>query len=208
MRKYLSNILFALVAVFAAGCVEVNIYPVEPQTPATVTLQLRNTDLVATRVDVTDDSNNNEDRIENVQCFFTSSTDDDTIIYSSGIKEFNNISGSAKITISDIPANIFQSLSNVYVVANYEGDLTQETSIVDIKAKSINLGPGSTQASFVMDGASPLNRTGVTTVDLERVAAKIVVKVSINNEIEEDGHSWEPVTDNIKMTYKAHTQLL
>lgn len=201
MRKYLSNILFALVAVFAAGCVEVNIYPVEPQTPATVTLQLRNTDLVATRVDVTDDSNNNEDRIKNVQCFFTSSTDDDTIIYSSGIKEYNNISGSAEISISDIPANIFQSLSNVYVVANYAGDLTQETSIVDIKAKSINLDPGSTQASFVMDGASPLNRTGVTTVDLERVAAKIVVKVSINNEIEEDGHSWQPVTDSIKMTY-------
>ena len=103
MRKYFSNILFALVAVFAAGCVEVDIYPVEPQTPATVTLQLRNTDLVATRVvDVTDDSQCNEDLIENVQCFFTNSTNADQIIYSSGkieLKENNH--GAATITLKD-----------------------------------------------------------------------------------------------------------
>lgn len=207
MRKYLSNILFALVAVFAAGCVEVDIYPVEPQTPATVTLQLRNTDLVATRVDVTDDSQCNEDLIENVQCFFTNSTNTDQIIYRSGkIELAENTKGSATITLQDIPANILPSMSKVYVVANYADDLTAETSIAAIKAKGITLGTGATQDSFVMDGTSNLTLSGTTIsgrVDLERVAAKIVVKANINTSIEEGGVTWTPVPSGIKMTYKG-----
>lgn len=207
MRKYLSNILFALVAVFAAGCVEVDIYPVEPQTPATVTLQLRNTDLVATRVDVTDDSQCNEDLIENVQCFFTNSTDANQIIYRSGkIELAENTKGSATITLEDIPANILPSIAKVYVVANYAEDLTAETTIAAIKAKNITLGTGSTQASFVMDGTSTLTLSGTTLsgrVDLERVAAKIVVKANINTSIEDGGATWTPVPSGIKMTYKG-----
>lgn len=209
MRKYLSNILFALVAVFAAGCVEVDIYPVEPQTPATVTLQLRNTDLVATRVDVTDDSQCNEDLIENVQCFFTNSTDENQIIYRSGkIELAENTKGSATITLKDIPANILSSIAKVYVVANYAEDLTAETTIAAIKAKNITLGTGSTQASFVMDGTNknPLTLSGTTisgSVDLERVAAKIVVKANINGSIKEGGVTWTPVPSGIKMTYKG-----
>lgn len=210
MRKYFSNILFALVAVFAAGCVEVDIYPVEPQTPATVTLQLRNTDLVATRVvDVTDDSQCNEDLIENVQCFFTNSTNADQIIYRSGkIELAENTKGSATITLQDIPANILSSIAKVYVVANYAGDLTQETTIAAIKAKDITLGTGSTQASFVMDGTNknPLTLSGTTisgSVDLERVAAKIVVKANINGSIKEGGVTWTPVPSGIKMTCKG-----
>lgn len=207
MRKYLSNILFALVAVFAAGCVEVDIYPVEPQTPATVTLQLRNTDLVATRVDVTDDSQCNEDLIENVQCFFTNSTNADQIIYPSGkIELAENTKDSATITLENIPANILPSIAKVYVVANYAEDLTEETSIAAIKAKDITLGPGSKQASFVMDGTSTLTLSGTTLsgrVDLQRVAAKIVVKANINTSIEEGGVTWTPVPSGIKMTYKG-----
>lgn len=207
MRKYLSNILFALVAVFAAGCVEVDIYPVEPQTPATVTLQLRNTDLVATRVDVTDDSQCNEDLIENVQCFFTNSTNADQIIYRSGkIELAENTKGSATITLENIPANILPSIAKVYVVANYADDLTAETSIAAIKAKDITLGTGVKQDSFVMDGTSTLTLSGTTIsgrVDLERVAAKIVVKANINKSVEEGGVTWTPVPSGIKMTYKG-----
>ena len=192
-----------------SSCIDIAINPVEPQTPATVTLQLRNTDLVATRVDVTDDSQCNEDLIENVQCFFTNSTNADQIIYSSGkieLKENNH--GAATITLKDIPANILPSIAKVYVVANYADDLTAETSIAAIKAKDITLGTGPKQDSFVMDGTNtnPLTLSGTTLsgrVDLQRVAAKIVVKLNMNESIVEGGVTWTPDDAAISMSYKG-----
>ena len=62
MRHYLTYIACTLAIVFAGSCVKIDINPVE-QVPAgdltTVTLQLKSSDLIATRASVEDGLNEN-----------------------------------------------------------------------------------------------------------------------------------------------------
>lgn len=205
MRKYTSYILSALAAVFMAGCMDIDVNPVEDQGPSMVRLQLTNADLVATRA-VTDDNLYNEDLIESVQCFFAKTGSDD-ILHSTGLIEVNqNQTGTLSFPLpSEVSTTLFDGTANcdVYVLANY-GTALNESSINTIKGKAIALGTGATQDSFVMDGKTALALSGTSvsgTVTLIRAAAKIVVRVSVDKSIEDGGITWTPEIDAITMTY-------
>lgn len=207
MRKYISFILSAIAAVLMTGCVDLAVTPIGPDSPAKVKLQLTNADLVATRA-VTDDNQFNEDLIKSVQCFFAA-TNADAVTYATDIITLpDNTNQNAKLDI-ELPAEVITPLfgtstsCDVYVVANYGSELTDKT-ITAIKAKTITLGTGATQESFVMDGKAVVSLNGTSlkgTVNLIRAAAKVIVKVNVENSVEEAGKTWTPGTAAIKMTY-------
>lgn len=153
MRKYISYLMFAVAAAFFTGCIDVNVTPIEAQEPTTVTLQLRNADLVATRA-ITDDDQNNEDLIKSVQCFFAVAGSD-AVVYATELIPVNT--QQTKTLSLTIPAESLSTLfannatqCDVYVLANY-GTKLNDTSIASVKAKDITLGTGATQESFVME---------------------------------------------------------
>lgn len=205
MRKVLSYITIAVAAALVSSCMDFNVNLVEPQGPAKVTLQLRNADLVATRA-VTEDNAFNEDLLVNAQCFFTA-TDSDVVLYATDLLTIG--ANQTKTLDIEIPAEKITSLfgtttkCDVYVVANYGSKIT-DSSIATIKGKAITLGTGATQDSFVMDGEAEVTLDGTAlsgTVDLNRAAAKIVVKANIISSVSEGGKNWLPSTSKIKLTY-------
>lgn len=205
MRKVLSYITIAVAAALVSSCMDFNVNLVEPQGPAKVTLQLRNADLVATRA-VTEDNAFNEDLLVNAQCFFTA-TDSDVVLYATDLLTIG--ANQTKTLDIEIPAEKITSLfgtttkCDVYVVTNY-GSKINDSSIATIKGKAITLGTGATQDSFVMDGEAEVTLNGTAlsgTVDLNRAAAKIVVKANIISSVNEGGKNWLPSTSKIKLTY-------
>ena len=208
MRKYISYLISAVAAVFMTGCIDVNVCPIEPQEPTKVTLQLRNADLVATRA-ITDDNQHNEDLIKSVQCFFAVDGSD-AVVYATDLITVNE--QQSKTLSLEIPAENLSTLfasnattCDVYVVANYGSKLNDNT-ISAVKDKSITLGTGATQESFVMDGSADVTLNGTAlsaTVNLYRAAAKIIVKANIKTPIVEGAFSWIPQIDGIKMTYNG-----
>ena len=205
MRKVLSYITIAVAAALVSSCMDFNVNLVEPQGPAKVTLQLRNADLVATRA-VTEDNTFNEDLLVNAQCFFTA-TDSDVVLYATDLLTIG--ANQTKTLDIEIPAEKITSLfgtttkCDVYVVANYGSKIT-DSSIATIQEKTIALGTGATQESFVMDGEAEVTLDGTAlygTVDLNRAAAKIVVKANIISSVSEGGKNWLPSTSKIKLTY-------
>lgn len=205
MRKVLSYITIAVAAALVSSCMDFNVNLVEPQGPAKVTLQLRNADLVATRA-VTEDNAFNEDLLVNAQCFFTA-TDSDVVLYATDLLTIG--ANQTKTLDIEIPAEKITSLfgtttkCDVYVVANYGSKIT-DSSIATIQEKTIALGTGATQDSFVMDGEAEVTLNGTAlsgAVDLYRAAAKIVVKANIISSVSEGGKNWLPSTSKIKLTY-------
>lgn len=205
MRKVLSYITIAVAAALVSSCMDFNVNLVEPQGPAKVTLQLRNADLVATRA-VTEDNAFNEDLLVNAQCFFTA-TDSDVVLYATDLLTIG--ANQTKTLDIEIPAEKIASLfgtttkCDVYVVANY-GSKINDISIATIQEKTIALGTGATQESFVMDGEAEVTLDGTAlsgAVDLYRAAAKIVVKANIISSVSEGGKNWLPSTSKIKLTY-------
>lgn len=207
MRRYISYILSAVAAVLMSSCIDIAINPVEPQSPAKVTLQLTNSDLVATRA-YTDDDQNNEDLIKSVQCFFAA-TGSDAVTFATDLINVNK--PSTETLDIEMPAEYIETLFNntdqcdVYVLANY-GRKLELTSIEDIEDLDINLAETSVQPSFVMTGKSYVTLSGTSllgTVSLVRTAAKIVVKLNMNESIVEGGVTWTPDAAAIAMSYKG-----
>lgn len=190
-----------------SSCIDIAINPVEPQSPAKVTLQLTNSDLVATRA-YTDDDQNNEDLIKSVQCFFAA-TGSDAVTFATDLINVNK--PSTETLDIEMPAEYIETLFNntdqfdVYVLANY-GRKLELTSIEDIEDLAINLAETSVQPSFVMTGKSYVTLSGTSlsgTVSLVRTAAKIVVKLNMNESIVEGGVTWTPDAAAIAMSYKG-----
>lgn len=190
-----------------SSCIDIAINPVEPQSPAKVTLQLTNSDLVATRA-YTDDDQNNEDLIKSVQCFFAA-TGSDAVTFATDLLNVNK--PSTDTLDIEMPAEYIETLFNntdtcdVYVLANY-GSKLELTSIEDIEDLPINLAETSVQPSFVMTGKSYVKLSGTSlsgTVSLVRTAAKIVVKLNMNESIVEGGVTWTPDDAAIAMSYKG-----
>lgn len=206
MRKYISYIMFVVVAAFFTGCIDVNVTPIEPQEPTMVTLQLRNADLVTTRA-ITDDDDNNEDLIKSVQCFFAVAGSD-AVVYATDLITVNE--HQTKTLSLAIPAESLSTLfpnnvtqCDVYVLANYGTKIT-DNNIATIKAKDITLGTGANQESFVMDGTAKVTLNGTALygkVELKRAAAKIVVKANIKTSITEGSVTWTPNIAGIQMSY-------
>ena len=242
MRHYLTYIACTLAIVFAGSCVKIDINPVE-QVPAgdltSVTLQLKSSDLIATRASVEDDLN--ENLIKHVQCFFYESDTESTVVYATDvitIKDGETVGKNSEV--SNLKINIPSGKMNtlfagdnscmVYVVANgpEEGITVKEdtTTVAQIKSTGVSLeeyeeegedaaaiSKAKKQTSFVMDGAAQVtksNNTIIGTVDLYRVAVKILVKLHVANKIvydngteedESDDVAWAPLLDQIRIKY-------
>lgn len=244
MRNYLSYITCLIAAAFISSCVKIDIQPLE-QVPVgdltSVTLQLKSSDLVATRVLGDDDLN--ENCINRIQCFFSvndnDGIDNNTIVYATDVitipanqagAQSGTVTG-LKITIpSDKMTPLFSDGDcSVYVVANGPADgidVTEgTTTIAGVKATAVSLeqyetsGEGenmisqaAAQTSFVMDGDAVVTKATDNisgTVDLYRVAAKILVNLNVASQIvydngtpdTNDDVTWEPKLDEIKISY-------
>lgn len=232
MRHYLTYIACALAIVFAGSCVKIDINPVE-QVPAgdltTVTLQLKSSDLVATRASVEDDLN--ENLIKHVQCFFYESDTESTVVYATDVITIkdgetvgkNSTVSDLKITIPSDKMNTLFAGDNscmVYVVANgpvYGISVTEGTTTGDIKTSTavsldqyeiegegeLAVSKAAPQTSFIMDGAASVTKQDNTitgTVPLYRVAAKVLVKLHVANKIVYDNGTEEDESDDVEWT--------
>ena len=223
MRHYLTYIACTLAIVFAGSCVKIDINPVE-QVPAgdltTVTLQLKSSDLVATRVPGVKDLN--ENLIKHVQCFFYESDTDTKVVYATDVITIKDgETGEVSNLKINIPSDKMNTLFDgdnsciVYVVANGPVDgisVTEDTTTGDIKAGtavSLNqyeiggegelaVSKAAPQTSFIMDGAASVTKQDNTitgTVPLYRVAAKILVKLNVANKIVYDNGTDDEADD-------------
>ena len=190
MRNYLSYITCLIAAAFISSCVKIDIQPLE-QVPVgdltSVTLQLKSSDLVATRV--LGDDNLNENCINHIQCFFSvndnDGIDNNTIVYATDVITIPANQAEAQSgTVTDleitIPSDKMTPLfsdgnCSVYVVANGPAagiDVTEgTTTIAGVKATAVSLGQYETsgegenmisqaaaQPSFVMDGDAVVSK--------------------------------------------------
>lgn len=190
MRNYLSYITCLIAAAFISSCVKIDIQPLE-QVPVgdltSVTLQLKSSDLVATRVSG-DDDDLNEYSINHIQCFFSvndnDGIDNNTIVYATDVITIPaNQAGAQSGTVTDleiiIPSDKMTPLfsdgnCSVYVVANGPDagiGVTDTTTIAGVKATAVSLeqyetsGEGknmisqaAAQTSFVMDGDAVVSK--------------------------------------------------
>lgn len=200
MRKYLSYILCTLAAVVMTGCLELGVEIVE--VPAVAKLQLKSTELVATRTPGVPGLN--ENRIKQVQLYFTA--DGENVLYYTK-EELNDTDGVVEDLPVVLPAGAMEELftntstCKLFVVANAQ-DIVKET-IKEVKATAIALAQKTTaQDSLVMIGLSENitknaedNSVGGS-VDLKRVVAKVEVILNIDKSItlgdsEETQSTWE-----------------
>lgn len=188
MRKYLSYLLCMLAAASLAGCRGIGVEP--DDIPADARLQLRSTELVATRTAGVPDLN--ENLISQVQLFFSDNGKD--ILYRTEV-EVNEADGIVEDLPLTLPAAAMESLFSadntcqLFVVANAPAIPEDVNTVSGVKAEAITLAKQVTaQDSFVMTGvATDITRrtdnSVAGSVDLKRVAAKIEVVLNVHKSI-------------------------
>ena len=188
MRKYLSYLLCMLAAASLAGCRGIGVEP--DDIPADARLQLRSTELVATRTAGVQDLN--ENLISQVQLFFSDNGED--ILYRTEV-EVNEADGIVEDLPLTLPVAAMESLFSadntcqLFVVANAPAIPEDVNTVSGVKAESITLAKQVTaQDSFVMTGvATDITRrtdnSVAGSVDLKRVAAKIEVVLNVHKSI-------------------------
>lgn len=190
MRKYLSYLFSTLAALTLAGCVEVGIGDID--VPASAKLQIRSTELVATRTAGVQDLN--ENLISQVQLFFTA--DGENVLYSTKVEvaEEDGIDGIIEDLPLTIPSGAMDLLfagsdtCKLFVVANAPDITGENLTVEDVNESVINLAKQNTvQPSFVMTGLSKniikTKNSVEGSVNLKRVAAKIEVTLNIDKTI-------------------------
>lgn len=219
MRKYLSYILCTLAAVVMTGCLELGVEIVE--VPAVAKLQLKSTELVATRTAGNTDFN--ENLISQVQLFF--SVDGKNVKYYTKVAELDQQDGQVKDLAVTLPASALTGLfpnntanekCKLFVVANApDVPETSRKTITDVKKTVIGFTKDddgkltAKQASFVMTGEGDVtlgeddNISGE--VKLKRVAAKIEVTINLEKEITIGDKKWIPQHDKITMQFQGLT---
>ena len=214
MRKYFSYLICPLAMALLAGCSELGVEP--DDIPADARLQLRSTELVATRTAGVPDLN--ENLISQVQLFFSDNGED--ILYRTEV-EVNEADGIVEDLPLTLPATAMESLFSadntcqLFVVANAPAIPEDVNTVSGVKAEAITLAKQATaQDSFVMTGvATDITRTDNSvagSVDLKRVAAKIEVVLNIRKTIVTgDGETqttWvSDVDSGMSMTFSGMT---
>ena len=214
MRKYFSYLICPLAMALLAGCSELGVEP--DDIPADARLQLRSTELVATRTAGVPDLN--ENLISQVQLFFSDNGED--ILYRTEV-EVNEADGIVEDLPLTLPAAAMESLFSadntcqLFVVANAPAIPEDVNTVSGVKAEAITLAKQATaQDSFVMTGvATDITRTDNSvagSVDLKRVAAKIEVVLNIRKTIVTgDGETqttWvSDVDSGMSMTFSGMT---
>lgn len=215
MRKYFSYLICPLAMALLAGCSELGVEP--DDIPADARLQLRSTELVATRTAGVPDLN--ENLISQVQLFFSDNGED--ILYRTEV-EVNEADGIVEDLPLTLPAAAMESLFSadntcqLFVVANAPAIPEDVNTVSGVKAEAITLAKQATaQDSFVMTGvATDITRrtdnSVAGSVDLKRVAAKIEVVLNIRKTIVTgDGETqttWvSDVDSGMSMTFSGMT---
>lgn len=125
-------------------------------------------------------------------------------------------SGTVRITIDEeILANLFPQTKNeceVFVVANLpEGKIPTITTLENLKKVSITTAfqESVLQSSFIMVGEGiatviDRNQTVVASADiqLERLAAKLTIRIKMEESVIDDGKVWKPEKDYLKLTLR------
>lgn len=218
MRRYLSYIFSTLTAIAMVSCLELNIETVD--VPKVAKLQLKSTELVATRTPGNPDFN--ENLISQVQLFF--SADGENVKYYTKIDELNAEDGQVKDLPVTIPTTVLAELfpnetvktCTLFVLAN--APVVPEDSrakITDVEEVAIGFTKGqdnnvtAEQSSFVMTGEGDvtLGENGNISgeVGLKRVASKIEVTINLEKEITIGDKKWTPQHDKIKMQFDGLT---
>lgn len=219
MRKYLSYILCTLTAVVMTGCLELGVEIVE--VPAVAKLQLKSTELVATRTEGNLDLN--ENLITQVQLFF--SVDGENVKYYTKVAELDKEDGQVKNLQVTLPASALAGLfpnntanekCKLFVVANAP-DVPEASrkTITDVKKTAIGFTKDddgnltTEQASFVMTGADDVTLGEDNNISgevlLKRVAAKVEVTINLKKKITLGDKVWTPEYNNISMSFKGMT---
>lgn len=119
-----------------------------------------------------------------------------------------------RITINEENlANLFPQSENeceVFVVANLpEGKIPTNTSLESLKGVSITTNFEVSQSSFIMVGEGiatviDRNQTVVASSDiqLERLAAKLTIRIKMEESVIDDGKVWKPEKDYLKLTLR------
>ena len=200
------------------SCLELNIETVD--VPKVAKLQLKSTELVATRTPGNPDFN--ENLISQVQLFF--SADGENVKYYTKIDELNEKDGQVKDLPVTIPTTVLAELfpnetvktCTLFVLANAPvGPEDSRAKISDVEMVAIGFTKGqdnnvtAEQSSFVMTGEGDVtlgeNDNISGEVELKRVASKIEVTINLEKEITVGDKKWIPEYDNIKMQFQGLT---
>lgn len=217
MRKYLSYILCTLAAVVMTGCLELGVEIVE--VPAVAKLQLKSTELVATRTP--GDTDLNENLISQVQLFF--SADGEEVEYYTKVDGLGAINGQIENLPVTIPSSALADLfpenvdkCKLFVVANApdipessRGAISAVEDVVIGFTKDQDNNVTAEQSSFVMTGEGDVtlgeNDNISGEVELRRVASKIEVTINLEKEITIGDKKWTPQHDKITMQFDGLT---
>lgn len=225
MRRYLSYIFSTLTAIAMVSCLELNIETVD--VPKVAKLQLKSTELVATRTSGNPDLN--ENLISQVQLFF--SADGQKVEYYTKVDGLDAINGQIEDLPVTIPSSALADLfpenvdkCKLFVVANAP-DIPESSRGTISAVKDVVIGFTkdkdnnnftAIQSSFVMTGEDDVqlveddNISGKDDnisgeVELKRVAAKVEVKINLEKEITIGDKKWTPQHDKITMQFDGLT---
>lgn len=201
MKSYLSYIYGLLAVAFVAGCMKIDIQPIDDSAMASITLT--STDKVVTRADGVPEEDLNENDINSVQCFFYN-TEDEILFtaYKDGLTVTDGFVDNLQFEISSADLSKLNETCSVYAIVNMgKQEIPTDKKISTLKKRAISLGgTHGMQDSFVMVGSANnlQNKDNKLTgeIKVKRVAAKVNVILNVASQIQmKDGDStqiWMP----------------
>mgnify|MGYP003296764799 CR=1 FL=1 len=165
MRKYLSYLLCMLAAASLAGCRGIGVEP--DDIPADARLQLRSTELVATRTAGVQDLN--ENLISQVQLFFSDNGED--ILYRTEV-EVNEADGIVEDLPLTLPVAAMESLFSadntcqLFVVANAPAIPEDVNTVSGVKAESITLAKQVAALSKDINAEDSIDKTVIQRINM------------------------------------------
>lgn len=201
MKSYLSYIYGLLAVAFVAGCMKIDIQPIDDSAMASLTLT--STDKVVTRADGDPVEDLNENDIKSVQCFFYN-TEDEILFtaYKDGLTVTNGFVDDLQFEISSADLSELNEKCSVYAIVNMvKQEIPTDKKISTLKKNAISLGDThGMQDSFVMVGSANnlQNKNNKLTgeIRVKRVAAKVNVILNVASQVQlKDGDStqiWMP----------------
>lgn len=201
MKSYLSYIYGLLAVAFVAGCMKIDIQPIDDSAMASLTLT--STDKVVTRADGVPEEDLNENDINSVQCFFYN-TEDEILFtaYKNGLTVTDGFVDDLQFEISSADLSKLNETCSVYAIVNMDKqNIPTDKKISTLKKIAISLGgTHAMQNSFVMVGSANnlQNKDNKLTgeIKVKRVAAKVNVILNVASQIQmKDGETtqtWVP----------------
>jgi len=198
MKKIFIYITSALAILSMASCVRENHTAKEG---GSLTLQLKASDLIETRAEDTKE----ESAIDHFDYFIFSDEEGTKVLHS------GRVSGATSIKFETTEDGEYKdmrtAITYAYVLANYSSEISHpyKGTLDDLLNLEISNSPNSLFAPFVMDSYDvneetwlhklkplKLNEEREETINLTRVAAKLVLNLKIDDEVTINGEKWTP----------------